>query len=103
MDRKLKEHIDEFIDEFLSFPEVKQFLLIKEQIESSKEMIELRNNLKQAQKNMALSLGTSSYEENKKIYFKIKEEYDNHPLIINYNYLKEDVDYLLNEIKELIK
>lgn len=103
MNRELKNDIDEFIDRFLNEPSIRQFLLIKKQIEEDSEIIILHDNLKKSQKEMALSLGTNSYELNKKRYLKYKEEYDNHPLIVNYNVLQEEVDYLLNELKDKLK
>ena len=30
-------------------------------------------------------------------------EYDNHPLIVNYYVLKDEVAYLLNELKDKLK
>lgn len=99
MNKDLKEKLDRFIEDFLDVPEVKQYLLIKKEIETSEELKELNKKLSLSQKDMALSMGTSSYEENKKRYEEIKNLYDNHPLIVNYYCLEEEVSYLLNELK----
>ncbi len=103
MDSELKNKIDSFIDEFLKEPSIKQFLLLKKQIEEDDEIISLRERLKKSQKEMALSLGTNLYESNKDKYNELKMEYDNHPLIVNYYVLKDEVDYLLNELKDKLK
>ena len=52
---------------------------------------------------MALSLGTSTYEENKKKYLSLKEKYENHPLVINFNVMQEEVSYLLKTIENKLK
>ena len=100
MNSELKQKVDEFIDEFLKVKEVKQFLLIKKQLEESNEIKQLQTDLKAAQKRLALSLHKPEYEDNKKEYFRLKNEFDNHPLVTNYNILKEEVDYLVNELKK---
>lgn len=103
MNKELQDKLDEFINDFLNVPSVKQYLLLKEEIASSKEIELLKENLKNSQKNMALSLGKPEYNTNKELYLKAKEEYENHPLIINYNVLIEEVRYLLDELKDKLK
>ena len=103
MNSELKEKLDEFIKDFLAVKEVKQYLLLKEEILSSEELNDLQIKLKKAQKEMALSLGTSSYEQNKKTYFELKNKYDNHPLVINFNVMQEEVSYLLNELQNKLQ
>lgn len=99
MNNDLKNKLDQFIDEFLEVKEVKQYLLLKEEILSSDEIKELEKNLKQAQKDVALSLGKSNYEENKNRYFSLKKAYDEHPLIVNFNVMQEEVSYLLKTLE----
>lgn len=103
MNNELKTKIDEFIDSFLEVKEVKQYLLLKKEILNSNEIKELEDALRKAQKDMALSLGTSSYESNKNNYIELKQKYDNHPLIVNYNVMQEEVSYLLNELKNKLE
>lgn len=103
MNNDLKNKLDQFIDDFLEVKEVKQYLLLKEEILSSEEINELEKNLKQAQKDVALSLGKPNYEENKKRYFSLKKTYDEHPLIVNFNVMQEEVSYLLNYLKDKLQ
>ena len=103
MNSELKNKLDEFIEEFLEVKEVKQYLLLKKEILESSEIKELESSLKKAQKEMALSLGTPSYNENKKIYLELKERYDRHPLIVNFNVMQEEVSYLLNYLKDKLQ
>ena len=103
MNSELKEKIDLFINDFLEVKEVKQYLLLKQEITNSREIRELENKLKRSQKNMALSLGTSLYEQNKNEYLESKSKYDNHPLIVNFNIVQEEVGYLLKSFKEKLE
>jgi cell fate (sporulation/competence/biofilm development) regulator YmcA (YheA/YmcA/DUF963 family) len=103
VNKELQDKVDAFIDDFLSVPEVKQYLLLKKQIEESDEIKILEENLRNAQKKMALSLGTKFYEENKAHYYKCKEEYDSNPLVVNYNVLKDEVEFLVDELQRKLK
>ena len=98
MNNELKEYLDSFIEEFLSLKEVKQYLSLKSEIENSNEIKELSSQVAKAQKDLALSLGKSSYQDKKKEYEQIKLAYDNHPLITNYNVIKEEISSLVNEL-----
>ena len=90
MNKEIQDKLDEFITSFLEVKEVKQFLILKDEV-------------KRSQKDMALSLGTSLYKEKKAYYLSKKREYESHPLIVNYEMLKEEVDYLLNELVNKLK
>ncbi len=103
MTNETKSYLDDFIHDFLEVKEVKQFLLLKKEIESSSEIKALQDKVKYSQKAMSLSLGTSSYERNKKAYLEAKEELDCHPLITNLTSLQEEVNYLLEELKNKLK
>ena len=46
-----------------------------------------------------MSLGKSNYEENKNRYFSLKKAYDEHPLIVNFNVMQEEVSYLLKTLE----
>lgn len=103
MNSELKVKLDEFINDFLEVKEVKQYLLLKEEIVNSQELKDLQLKLKQSQKNMALSLGTSTYEENKKKYLILKDKYEKHPLVVNFNVMQEEVSYLLKTLENKLK
>ena len=98
MDNELKEYLDSFIEKFLSQKEVKQYLSLKNEIENSIEIKELSNEVSKAQKSLALSLGTASYSNKKREYELIKSKYDSHPLIMNYNVIKEEISSLVDEL-----
>ena len=98
MNNELKEYLDSFIEKFLSLKEVKQYLSLKSEIENSNEIKELSSQVAKAQKDLALSLGKSSYQDKKKEYEQIKLAYDTHPLITNFNVIKEEISSLVNEL-----
>ena len=103
MNKEIQERLDEFINSFLEEREVKQFLLLKDELSKSKEIEMLKEEVKTSQKEMALSMGTDLYQKKKDYYLAKKREYENHPLVVNYNTLKEEVDYLINELVDKIK
>lgn len=103
MNSELKEKLDEFIKDFLEVKEVKQYLLLKEEIVNSQELKDLQLKLKKSQKKMALSLGTSTYEQNKSKYLELKNKYENHPLVVNFNVMQEEVGYLLKNLENKLK
>ena len=103
MNSELKEKLDEFIKDFLEVKEVKQYLLLKEEIVNSQELKDLQLKLKKSQKKMALSLGTSSYKQNKSKYLELKNKYENHPLVVNFNVMQEEVSYLLKTLENKLK
>ena len=103
MNSELKEKLDEFIKDFLEVKEVKQYLLLKEEIVNSQELKDLQLKLKKSQKEMALSLGTSTYEQNKSKYLELKNKYENHPLVVNFNVMQEEVGYLLKNLENKLK
>ena len=103
MNKEIKEAIDEFLIEFKNLHVVKNYLLIKTRIKEDKELLSLKQNLKDSQKALALSIGTSSYQENKEKYEKLKCSYENHPLLINYKVYEEEIHHLLKEIENSLK
>ena len=103
MNKELQDKLDEFIKDFLDQKEIKQYLLIKEDISSSSELKDLNERLTKAKKNLALSFGKANYDECRKEYDSLKNQIDNHPLIVNFNVLQEEVSYLLDELESKLK
>ncbi len=99
MDKELQAYLDRFIEEFTSDPLIKQYLLVKEEIERSERIRKRKEELNSAKKDLALSLGKENYEEKKSVYLSLQKEWDEDPLIVNYNVLKEEVDAVVRELK----
>ena len=103
MESSLQEYLDQFIKKVLDLKEVKQYLLLKEEINASVEINKLQEMIKAAKKDLALSFATKEHQEKKEKYLALQSEYDNHPLIVNFNVVKEEVSYLLNKIEDSLK
>ncbi len=75
---------------------VKEFLSLKSQIDSSKEIRNIRNKMKFYKKcNMS--------EDEKEEYYKAKKLLDNNPLLLNFEETKKEIDHFKREIKEILK
>lgn len=83
--KELKALIDET-------PEMKEFLKNKEQYENSEDVIELKHNIAN------LRAQGKIQEANN-----LKELYDNHPIVVNYEASKEALYALLKTVQSIIK
>ena len=89
---KIDQELSKLKEKLFNEPIVKEYFLIKETIENDKNLTFLKNEMIRLTK------------ENKHIEAKaLKGQYDNHPLVNNFNAIKEDVKNLLNEIKETLE
>ena len=71
----------------LGEPLIQEYLRVKNIFENNKE-------LKLKRDDIALAKSNNSAD-----YLTLKKEYENHPLVVNYYTLKEEVYYLLKEIE----
>ena len=83
--KELKALIDET-------PEMKEFLKNKEQFENSEDVIELKHNIANLR-----AQGKIKEANN------LKELYDNHPIVVNYEASKEALYALLRTVQSIIK
>ena len=83
--KELKALIDET-------PEMKEFLKNKEQFENSEDVIELKHNIANLR-----AQGKIKEANN------LKELYDNHPIVVNYETSKEALYALLKTVQSIIK
>ncbi len=75
---------------------VKEYLSLKSQIDSSKEIRNIQNKMKFYKKcNMS--------DEDRSEYYEAKKALDNDPLLLNFLETKKEVDHLKKEIKEILK
>ena len=75
---------------------VKEYLHYKRMIENDHELEQMHNKLLFMKK-------CDLNDEEKVEYLKLKEEYDNNPIVSNYNRLKKEIDDLKIEVKNLLK
>ena len=83
--KELKALIDET-------PEMKEFLKNKEQFENSEDVIELKHNIANLRAQGKIKEASN-----------LKELYDNHPIVANYEASKEALYALLKTVQSIIK
>ena len=73
MNKEIQDKLDEFITSFLEVKEVKQFLILKDELASSKEIEVLKDEVRRSQKDMALSLVLLYIKKKRRIIYLKKE------------------------------
>ena len=81
----------ELSDELKKEPLVVEYLRVKEIFENDQELEKMRKEIAKLSSN-----------KNDPDYKRLKNEYENHPLVSNYYELKSQVVELLNQIKDII-
>ncbi len=89
-------------DELYSNPLVLEYFRLKKSIEEDKELMELDKKIRTLQKELCYKNNKENIDNNES-YMALKARFDNHPLVINYNKVKEEVFDLLNEIEEVFR
>ncbi len=83
--------------------EVRAFLSARQEINGNAELMDLDQKRREAQRLMGLHLNEAdSYQRYRDLYDEYTKRYEEHPLIKNYEYLKESVSLLLNQIKDIL-
>lgn len=70
----------------------KQYFLLKKQIENNNELFNLRTKMKKAAKNC----------DQKDIFMQLQQEYYNHPLMVNFKQIEDQVWDELAMLKNII-
>ena len=86
-------------EELYSLPLIKEFLKIKQEINDNERLSNLDKNIKRLQHQSCKNNDKTA----KETYLKLKEEFDNDPLVVNYQILYEEVNNLLKEIKQILE
>ncbi|MDY0100506.1 MAG: YlbF family regulator [Bacilli bacterium] len=95
----------EIKEELLNEPVVKQYFLLLEQIKKNNELHDLKEKIKKAQVDLSLHFGSSKkvHQKKKEELLRLQKLYDEHPLIVNYNFVFNEVNNLLKAIEEILK
>ena len=88
---KIREMAYELKEEILQIPEVKQYLLLLEEIEKNEEIKNLKNEICRLEK-----LGKKEEKNN------LLSIFNSHPLIVNFESSKKEVIPILEQIKQHI-
>ena len=93
MNNDIKESLNKVKKDLLNEPIVKEYVRLKELILESDELSKLKKRISFLQK-------CHVSEEEKDEYYKLLNEYNNNPLIIQFKSVSDDVCDLLEEIKK---
>ena len=93
MNNDIKESLNKVKKDLLNEPIVKEYVRLKELILESDELSKLKKRISFLQK-------CHVSEEEKDEYYKLLNEYNNNPLIIQFKSVSDDVCNLLEEIKK---
>ncbi len=92
MENKLLEDINSLKEEVYNEPIVKNYISLKNAVNSDSHLNRIINEMKFLKK-------CKMNKEEKDKFNKLKEEYDNYPLIVNFKNSKEEVKIYFEEIK----
>ncbi len=87
-------------EELYSDSSVMEYFRLKKAIEENEELKKLDIEIRKIQKEVCRKNNKQNILDDEKLK-ELKAKFDNHPLIVNYNKVKEEVFSLLNEIKEV--
>lgn len=93
MNDDVKNKIIRVKDYLYSLPLIKEYFELKSCISQNEELIQISSCIKKY----------CHDSENKKLYHEYKTKYEEHPLIINFNIVKDEVEDLLIQVKSLIE
>jgi cell fate (sporulation/competence/biofilm development) regulator YmcA (YheA/YmcA/DUF963 family) len=96
--------IDSLSDAFFELPLVRDYFKVIDLINADKNLLALSDEVKHLQKKMTLSMGRPNEHERYKSDYEAKlNAYNSHPYIVNYTYLKNEVEDLLTQMKTIIE
>ena len=102
MNSEIKSLLDEYIKAFLNQEVVKKYFSLEKAINESDKLNNLQEEMKKAQKDLALSLNDGTYSEKKEHLLKLQDEFYNDPMIINYHLLQDEIMHMLKNLKDKI-
>lgn len=98
------EYAQELNDYLLNLDVIKEYQRYEQLIHQNDKINKLEVKMKAYQKKIVNQKAKKDERVIKTIkeYQKIKDEFENHPLVVNYLYLKEEVDEILQSINSYI-
>lgn len=98
------EYAKELNDYLLNLDAIKEYQKYEDLISNNEEIKALENKMKAYQKKIVNQKAKqdSNVVDTIKKYQQLKDEFENHPLVVNYLYLKDEVNNLLQTINAYI-
>ena len=106
MNKDVKQAADELKTAIDSDKLIQEYNLLAQKIAESTEVQDLEAKLKELQQQLVKALDdnlSDLYESVKKQYLELKDIYDKHPLVNNYQALKEEMTKVLSEVETILK
>jgi len=96
--------LEQLRQRLFDMPEVRQFFETRQRILADATLTRYDRLKRKHQRAMAANMhDRDTYEREKRLYSRYAAAYDNHPLVINYRYLRETVYQLLDQIKAILE
>ncbi len=98
------EKLDHLKTSLFEREEVVQYFALKAAIEADASLMEANASMRYHQKEMAKHMDDPViYKQEKALFEKYSTEYQNHPLVVNYEQAKNAVHALLRQIKDILE
>ena len=103
--KTLDQILAEVKEELDKEPIVQTYFSLKEQIESNEELNKLKDQIAKAQVELSVNFGSNDkvYLKKKESLLVLKKRFNEHPLVINYHFVCEEVNELLIAIKNILE
>jgi len=102
--KKIEETLEELLRALSDDPLFKDFEKVRLLVQNDPFLIETERKLKDLQQKMTKSvMDKKAHNEAKLEYETLKKAYEEHPYVINYNNLLDDVNELLHTLKTIIE
>ena len=96
--------LEKLKDKLFDQESVKTYFSLKSQIEQSAELNELRNKIRYYAQEMTKNMDDDeTYFKNKELYEQVLSEYNENPLVVDYNVVSDEVNNLLKQLKNIIE
>ena len=84
-------------------PLIKEYFRLRNEVKNSKEIEELASNMKIHEKEMTQNMNDDeTYFKEKALFEEYKNKYENHPLMVDYVTISNEVYDLLLEVKSIL-
>lgn len=100
----LEKQLSKVQELLFDLPEVKLYFSLREQIEANETLQTMLKEIRHHQKAMTAAMeNIQLYQTEKQIYQTLMDSYHSHPLIVNYEQVKENVYFLLKQMQQIIE
>ena len=100
---KVEEELLKTKESLFSLPQVKEYLRVRDLVNKDQEIASLRQNVIKYRKEMKDNFGNDdAYFLAKQKLEETEKKLNSHPLIVNFENLKEEILDLLNEVKTIL-